>query len=71
LLAVVAEVVLYQKCPHANKPYGLDCAKAVFGELALAAVADVIITKESQILCTGHATCACVLDVVNMMFVVE
>jgi hypothetical protein len=54
-----------------NKPYGLDYAKVEFGELVLAVVEDVIITKEPQILCIGHVTCACVLDVVNMMFVVE
>jgi len=71
LPAVAAAVDLCQKCPHVSKPYGLACAKAVFGELVLAVVADVIITKEPQILCIGHVTCAIVLDVVNMMFAVE
>jgi hypothetical protein len=71
LPVVAAAVVLCQKCLHVNKPYGLACAKVEFGELVLAAVADAIITKECQILCIGHVTCAIVLDVVNMMFAVE
>ena len=67
----VAAVVLLQKCQVANKHYGLVCAKAEFGEQALAAAVDAITTKVSQTLCPGHATCVCVLDVVNTLSVAE
>jgi hypothetical protein len=67
----VAAVVLHQTCQLANKPYGLACVKAAFGEQVLVVVAVAIITKVFQTLCIGHVTCVCVLAVANTMSVAE
>jgi hypothetical protein len=68
---VVAAVVLYQKCQVANKPYGLACAKAAFGEQVLVVAVAAIITKVFQIPCIGLAHYVCVQAVANTMFAVE
>ena len=66
-----AAVDLCQKCQVVNKHYGLACAKAAFGEQALADAVAAITTKVSQIPCIGLAHYVCVQAVANTMFAVE